>query len=522
MGLTSNRSQLSRRSAVLKVLALKILFIYPDVLFHRPDWGGYFYVGVGLLSAVLKQDGHETALFHIRDRIPESEFVARVEAERPDLIAYSSTSHMFPLVKAFSAWLVKAGVQVPSVCGGIHATIAPEEVIATPGVDIVCRGEGEEALRELCAAMRDGHDVGNIRNLWIKRGDGVEKNPLRPLIQDLDRLPFPDRSIFDYANLYAEREGRGSFMVARGCPYGCTYCCNHLVRKIYNDSSGKIRYRSVDHVLTEIKQVIQQYPFITRLIFDDDILFLNRRWAEEFSGRYPVEVGLPFGCNARANLVDPGMVELLKRAGCYLIKFGIESGSETIVNEVLQRHLTNDDIRRAFSLSRQAGFITESFNMIGIPYETPARILETIKLNAQVGVDQMQVTIYQPYQGTALAELCRERGFLRDPDRKDLETDFFSPSEVQLDTVTRAQTMMFRNYFKIMVRCYQFLCRRSSLSGAIRILDRILQQPTTASILNFCYSPLNYVFRKAQLLRTKLTVWRIRRFAPAGVRQQAT
>jgi hypothetical protein len=206
------------------------------------------------------------------------------------------------------------------------------------------------------------------------------------------------------------------------------------------------------------------------------------------------------------------MIELLKRAGCYLIKFGVESGCEVIVNDVLRRNLTNDDIRRAFTLSRQAGLTTESFNMVGIPYETPARILETIKLNAEIKVDQMQVTIYQPYQGTELAEVCRQEGFLRDRLCKDLETDFFSPSEVRLDTLSPAQTLMFRNYFKIFVRCYQFLfALREQLSSVLtRSLDTILQCETAARILNAFHGPLNRVFRIGQHLKTTVKVWKIR------------
>jgi radical SAM superfamily enzyme YgiQ (UPF0313 family) len=462
---------------------------------------------------VLKQDGHDTALLHITTDIHQDDFIARVRSAAPDLVAYSATSHMFPLVKRYSRWLVEAGVQIPAICGGIHATIAPDEVISEPGIDMICRGEGEDALREVCESMQLDHDATSIQNLWVKRNGDIARNPIRPLIQNLDQLPFPDRSIFDYENLYAEREGRGSFMVARGCPYDCTYCCNHLVRKINDNTSGKVRYRSVDHVISEIQQVLRTYPFITRLIFDDDILFLNRKWSEEFAARYPAEVGLPFGCNARANLVDAPMMALLKRAGCYLIKFGVESGSETIVNDVLRRHLTNDDIRRAFALSREAGLTTESFNMVGIPYETPARILQTVKINAEVKVDQIQVTIYQPYQGTQLTELCRREGFLRSPTPADLETDFFSPSEVRLDTLSPAQTLMFRNYFKILVRFYRVLFALPAPVSTVitRTSDALLKWRPAAPVLNACYVPLNRVFRRGQYLKTTFVVWRRRK-----------
>lgn len=479
---------------------MKITFIYPDIILHRPDWTGYFYVGIASLSSFLKREGHNTSLIHITQPISRSEFLKRVEKEGPDLIGLTSTSHMFPFVKRLTSWLVEAKMSVQTVYGGIHPTIAPDEAIGADGIDMICRGEGEAPLSELCQKIENKEDISNIHNLWVKRNGTIIKNPLRPSLDDLDRLPLPDRSIFlNYRNLYCEREDKGSFMVSRGCPYNCTYCCNHLMREI-SGSNSSVRFRSVDKVIEEIKGVIEQYPFFNTLVFDDDILFLKRKWSEEFAEKYSREIRLPFICNARANLIDEAMAALLVKAGCCHVRFGLESGNEKISSEILNRRLTNDQIKKAFSISQKVGLITESFNMVGIPYEKPSSILDTIKLNATIAVDKMHISIYQPYYGTKLANICKEQNFLVS---SDLESDLYSPSNLKLNTISPSQVLMFRDYFKVLVRYYQILQKLPDRISKIliKLSDRLFSFNLFSKVANLIYIPLNYLFRRMQFLK---------------------
>jgi radical SAM superfamily enzyme YgiQ (UPF0313 family) len=481
---------------------MKITFVYPDVVPHRLDWTGYFYSGIGSLSAALKEAGHRTSLIHITQPIGRQTFIKRIRDEDSDLIGFSSTSNMFSIVRKLASWLVEARVKVPTICGGIHPTIAPEESIRLEGMDMICRGEGEAPLVELCNKMENKEGISNIQNLWVKRNDNLIKNALRPLLKDLDALPFPDRSIYSYQSLYSEREGRGSFIASRGCPYNCTYCSNHLLRTIYGMENRPVRFRSVDNVIDEIRQVLKNYPFIKTLVFDDDILFLNRKWSEQFSEKYRQEINLPFVCNARADVTDEAMITLLKNARCAHVKFGLESGNEEIRYKVLNRRMTDDQIKKAFAICTKAGIITESFNMVGIPHETPGAILDTIKLNATIGVDKMQVSIYQPFVGTELGELCRKQQLL---ESTDLAHDIFSSSILNLGTVSSSQVLMFRDYFKVLVRYYQLLQRLplgiSKIS--MRLSDQIFVLDLSSRALNLIYLPLNYLFQRLRALRFK-------------------
>lgn len=467
---------------------MKVLLIYPDVLYHYHAWSGHFYIGLASIAAVIKRDGHQVGLIHITRKLPERrDFLDSVLRHAPDLIGFSTTSHMFPMVREMAGWLADARLKVPVICGGIHPTIAPEEALATRGLDMICRGEGEEAVTELLGRMSHGASVDDIKNIWVRRGDDVIRNPVRPPVSDLDSLPYPDRGIFDYPSLYRERTGAAMFMASRGCPYNCSYCCNHLLRKI--SPGGKaVRFRSVDNLIQEIHAVTRQYPFINSLVFDDDILFLDRQWSAEFAKRYSLEVGLPFACNARADVTDERTVALMKQAGCRHVKFGVESGNEQISNHILNRHLTNAQIRKAFSLAKQAGLTTESFNMVGVPCDTVATILDTVKLNAQLGSHLIQTSIFQPYCGTKLTEFCQERHLIKGG----IGTDFFSHSILELPGATRQQILMLRDYFKVLVVAYRLLGKLPTVLSRplISLADKLLSLRPTASMMNALYVPL--------------------------------
>lgn len=470
---------------------MKVLLIYPDVLYHYHAWSGHFYIGLASIAAVIKRGGHQVGLIHITRKTPERrEFLDSVVQHAPDLIGFSATSPMFPMVRELAGWLADAQLGIPVICGGIHSTIAPEEAIATRGIDMICRGEGEEVIAEVLDRMSCGEAVDEIKNLWVRRKGEVIRNPVRPPVSDLDSLPFPDRGIFDYRSLYRERTGTAIFMASRGCPYNCSYCCNHLLRKI--SPGGKaVRFRSVDNLIMEIHDVRGKYPFVNSLVFDDDILFLDRAWSAEFAERYSSEVGLPFTCNARADLTDERTVALMKKAGCWYVKFGIESGNEQISNDILNRHLTNEQIRKAFSIARQAGLTTGSFNMVGVPCDTVSTILDTVKLNAQLGRHLIQASIFQPYHGTNLAEFCQEKQLIKGG----IGTDWFSSTILELPGVTHAQILMLRDYFKVLVVAYRSLGKLPlGLSRPLTALaDKMLSLRATATVLNGLYIPLEAI-----------------------------
>ncbi|MFH1150949.1 MAG: radical SAM protein [Actinomycetota bacterium] len=418
---------------------MKVTFVYPDY-FETQDIHtepqGRVYLGIGYLSAALKEGGHETDLVHLVRPPGREEFLADLRDRSCDLVAFSATTLQFSKVRMLSAW-VKEELDIPTVCGGVHPTIDPGDSVACPSLDYVCVGEGEEALLELCGALESGRDARDVAGIWSRENGEVFRNPPRALVEDLDTVPFPDRSIFDREKFAANQRGRLVVMASRGCPFDCSYCCNHLLKTIYPNGGKYVRFRSPGNVVAEIRAARDQDPGIEQVRFEDDILIMDRSWFREFARLYREEVGLPFICNARVDLLNEEMAGLLADAGCSAITMGVESGSPWLRRNVLRRNMTDEKIRRAFALCRASGIPTVSLNMIGFPHETMAMALQTVKMNADIEPDLAQVTTLCPFPNTEIHRVCLEGGMLGDstPDtifggKSALHLDRMRPSEV--------------------------------------------------------------------------------------------
>jgi len=393
---------------------VKVTFVYPD-FFQYADGSfmpeGRIYLGIAYLSAVLKKAGHQTSLVHVVAPPGREELLERVKGESPDLVGFSSTTHMFRHVGRWASWL-RGELGITTICGGVHPTIAPEEVVNTPGIDIACVGEAEETVVELCDALEEGRDCSGIPGLWLRRRGDVVRNPARPLLTDLDSLPFPDRSIFNPALFCDDQHPRGTLMASRGCPFNCSYCSNHAQKSVYPNPKEYVRLRSPENVVEEIEHMVAADARIEFVRFDDDILTMDREWLGRLSELYRSRVGMPFICNSRVNFIDREMARALADMGCSVVCMGIESGNPWLREKVLNRHMGSERIVEAFALCRESGMKTVSTNMVGLPMEDTSMVLDTIKLNARCHPDTIQVSTFIPYPGTELYKLCEAKGLI--------------------------------------------------------------------------------------------------------------
>lgn len=434
------------------LIKMKVTFIFPDLnVFseYSRDYSGIFAHGIGCLSSSLKRSGHQTSLIHIVKELDRESFLARVSKERADLVAFSSLSHQFAYVRKLSSWFREAH-DTPTVCGGVHATIEPEEVIASDGIDMLCRGEGEYALAELCNKLSQDEDVSQIKNIWLKKYGTIIKNDARPLENNLDDLPFPDRNLFSYNTLYDYKIRMLTILASRGCPYNCSYCCNHQYQKLY--PCNYIRFRSVDNVLAEIREALDWYTDAEFINFIDDTLCMNKKWMEEFCEKFPKEFNLPFHGNSRVNLLDEQTFSLLKKGGCERLDVGIESGNSYIRQQILKRNITDEEIIKAFELARKFGIKLSAYNMLGCPFETPEMILETIKLNAKVAPYSSHNAIFQPYPNTESFRLCVDNNFISEKK----VSAFFKESVLEQPQLSKRQVLFFSRYFQIIMKLYMF------------------------------------------------------------------
>jgi radical SAM superfamily enzyme YgiQ (UPF0313 family) len=262
------------------------------------------------------------------------------------------------------------------------------------------------------SALQEGKDVTHIPNLWLRQGENLVKNPLRPLIANLDELPFADRELFGFDQILGKNDGWVDMMAGRGCPYGCSYCCNPILRERFSGLGKYVRFRSVENVLSEIRLLTSHYVVKT-LNFQDDVFTLDRDWTLQFCQAYRKQFSFPFWINTRVERVnDEEMVAALAHAGCRGVRIGIESGNEKLRAEILKRRMSNDEIRQAFALANKHGLNVYTCNMLGVPGETAAMIEETIALNRELEPADLQFSVFYPYPMTELYDLCAREGYL--------------------------------------------------------------------------------------------------------------
>ncbi len=389
---------------------MRVLLVYP--LPSRVEEHGMFSLGLASLSAVLKEKGHQTDLL-AADKVVPSNIERKLKSFAPHLIGVTSTTDQFSLAGKMITYIAKI-VRVPIVLGGIHPTVCSEESIALAGVTAICVGEGEGAIQDIVERLGGGGTLDSIPNLWVRRPDGsIARNEVRPLVEGLDTLPFPDRDLFEYSRILRGRGCGLEVMASRGCPFPCSFCASHKLKELYRGKGKFVRYRSVKNVVEEIKAQIEKFPEAGSVTFHDDTFNLNKDYLRELCEMYGRDVGLPFRCNVRADLLDEETVSCLKKANCGSVWIGVEAGNDSIRNQLLQKGISKDHLIRGFELVRKAGIKTRAFNMIGSPGETRGQILETIQLNQQLAPDEIpEPTIFRPYPGTRLHEYCAERGWI--------------------------------------------------------------------------------------------------------------
>jgi anaerobic magnesium-protoporphyrin IX monomethyl ester cyclase len=451
---------------------MRVLLVYPDYSArYDPTSGdeGFYSEGIACLSSMLKSKGHSVALLHYTSLPREGEFAEAVKRIAPDLVGFSSRTTIYPDVCKMAEWVKRAQPSAFVITGGVHITLSAEEASRqASAMDALCLGEGEFALAELCEALAGGHDYTAIPSLWARRPDhSWVQNPVRPLVEDLDLLPLPDFAIFDYRRLAAISIHTAPVMLSRGCPYGCTYCCNHQIKEAYPNKARYVRFRSPQRSMEYIHKVLAEYPDTQYLNFMDNILPLNKKWYYEFIELYEKEIGLPYVCRYRANLVDEEVLRSLKRTGCYLLHFGVESGDDRILNEVLNRALKREDMIAAFDACRRIGIPTLTYNMVGLPTETLREFRETVRLNARLGSARTVISIFCPYPATRLYEYARERNMLH------LPPDFHHEHYLDLPGFPNVQVRFASRYFPLLTRLRRRLGYLPSPLGGIfrRLID---------------------------------------------------
>ena len=393
---------------------LKLLLVYPDFLEDgtAKSNGGSYSEGLASISAVVKQGGHDVALMHLTHHYDEEEFKSTLKSfGHIDLLGFSTRTTAFPYVCECAKWVKEVYPNLFTFGGGYHAILTATSFFECDAFDAVSVGEGEYPILELMNKMAEGKDYLDTESFYFKTKDGIRKNPIRPLIENLDDLPFPDIDLFDYKNLESTKLDTCLIMLSRGCVYACTYCGNSQFREIYPNKAKYARFRSPEKSIELIKRVLTKYPNIKYINFRDAIFNMFPKWFDEFIDLYTKEIHLPFTCNLRFDIITEDTVRRMKEAGCYTIDIGLESGNKEIRQKYLRRFTTDEQMINCSKWFTKYNITVLAYNIIGLPYEDIHKALETVKLNAKLKAHQSIPNIFTPYPETILAKIAEDAGY---------------------------------------------------------------------------------------------------------------
>lgn len=353
--------------------------------------------GIRTISSVLKKEGYEVKIVFMSLSEDYSKNYNLLELNQllrfckdSKLIginSFASTSQRASRIISF----LKKNLKVPIVYGGVHATIAPEDCIKI--ADIICLGEGEEAIIDLAKAIEKEKNFDKIKNLWIRKGEKIIKNPVRNLIDNLDSLPLPDYEIQNHYILdngkirkfqESDLAGQIFFLTGRGCPYGCDYCSNSFFNKLYEGKRKSIlRWHSPEYIIKGILELKRKFPRTLGYfdIRDDTFSLRPLKEIEKFCKLYKENVKMRFKCLADPHTVSDEKIKLLVNAGCTDIIIGIQGSEQTNLN-IYHRNQTDKDVLNAAKiLNKYKDKLAVMYDVITCnPYETPEQIISLINL----------------------------------------------------------------------------------------------------------------------------------------------
>ena len=391
-------------------------------------------ISLEAISAVLKNDGHEVQLAFDRAlfcdaqyfSIPwlarlldvKSQVVRQVVDAKPDLLCVSVFADNYQWALDLCR-RVKRETDVTVVFGGIHPTTVPERVIQEDCVDIICVGEGDQAIADLAASIDRGRIDHSINNLWFKKDGEIIRNPPRPNA-NLDDLPMIDKELFEdyipYRHYYLT-------ITNRGCVRRCAFCSENFKERWESENQlGQfMRDTSVEKVIAEFRYMREKYG-LTYIDIKNNVLSGSRKWTLEFLKRYKEEIGLPFRIMGYPRLLTKEVTQALGAAGCHHIQMGIESFNETIRKEILLRPETNDQVREAIQNMEDARLGYSTDFILGLPGETEQDLTDAIQLlNGRKGLRRVSIFWLEYLPGVYITELAQRMGLIGTRELENIE-----------------------------------------------------------------------------------------------------
>ncbi len=427
-------------------------------------------LGIMSLAAVLRQHGSSDIRLFDLAYDTENEIVDACVHDKPDIIGLSTDSISFERGCNCLSSIRNSYTKGHVILGGVHPTISPGEALMKTGACLAVIGEGETAIIEVVDALSAGKDISPIRGIaYIEDGELVVTEK-RPFIEDLDTVPFPARDLLPmkrYLQAFADIPmlcPTITVFASRGCNANCIYC-QPVARTLFGKT---MRHRSVGNVIEEIEQLKRSWFFRNIFFTDDELLFNGREWVEALANEMiNRKLNLRWTCQARIDQVqDESLIALMREAGCYAIGFGVESGSQRILN-AMRKGYKASMIDEAFRICRKHKIITTCNLMVGTPGESYETINESKAMIARVRPNLVRISITTPTPGSDLHALLKRENrilisHLSDFDRwvdNPIKLDNFSKEDIRAG-IKILLTTFYADFYRSLYNPVKFLENR--------------------------------------------------------------
>jgi radical SAM superfamily enzyme YgiQ (UPF0313 family) len=467
-------------------------------------------LGLLYIAAVLEKNDFEVRIFDFNPH--DDRDVPALISFNPDVLGMTILTDYLPRAKHISRIIKEKLPNSIFFIGGVHVAALPKESLNELGADFAVIGEGENTMLDICTKISRGEDINDLPGVVWKKDGVIIVNPPKPLIENLDELPFPARHLLNFSN-YLMPPGiiRGKWtersttvMTSRGCPFNCIWCGGQTT------FGRKVRNRSVANVIAELKALKDTFA-VDAVWFVDDTFTLNKARVMEFCDSLMAEnLHLAWGCQAHVKTADEEMFKKMKQAGLVQLDFGVESGSDIVLKN-LKKNSNAEAVKRAFSIARKCRIRTCATFIFGGPGETDKEVEETFKLAKEIKPDFTSSFFLTPYPGTELADMVQTSGWKTNADRSDKGLKkrpmllIHFPEQELMSIRTRFQKLCaFRNFSSI-VTSPSYLIKAFSIfvqyPGAI--LDGLRAFGKSRVFDDFLFAMLNHYVKKKSARQSK-------------------
>jgi len=378
---------------------MKITLIYPRFKYENV---GSVQEPLGILSiATVLKNANYPVCFHDLTFAKDLS-ILKNDIRDSSLVGFSSSSPLFGIAKGVLTYVKEINPNIKTVIGGPHPTQDPKDALDT-GFDFAVIGEGENTILELVKGIKEGRGR-EARGIAYKENGDIKINPPREFIQDLDTVPIVDRKLLDYSKYLSF-----GMMATRGCPFKCFYC-KPMLDKLFGNH---LRKRSIPNIADEIEQLVKIDKNKVIYFKDDTLTIFPSSWFREFGSELEKRnLRIKWGCNARVDTVDKEKLKLMKESGCVGLSFGVESGSQKVI-DFYNKGTKIEQVIDIFSLCRKLKLNTMAYLMIGAPIETRQDLEMTYRLVRKIKPDHWLTCVTTPFPGNYLYEYAKKRGILK-------------------------------------------------------------------------------------------------------------